>query len=66
MSSLSVVQYRTSDWSAANMYRLVYVSTAVDDLGDEDVASILDVSESNNHERYITGFLAHNGRSFMQ
>ncbi|MEO1474160.1 MAG: BLUF domain-containing protein [Pseudomonadota bacterium] len=48
------------------MYRLVYVSTAIDDLGDEDVASILDVSESNNHERYITGFLAHNGRSFMQ
>lgn len=48
------------------MYRLVYVSTAKDGLGSEDIGRILDVSQSNNHERYITGFLAHNGRSFMQ
>ncbi len=48
------------------MYRLVYVSTAVDGLSDSDMEHILNVSQSNNDERYITGFLAHNGRSFMQ
>lgn len=48
------------------MYRLVYVSTAQDHLSEADIAAILDVSQSNNHERYITGFLAHNGRHFMQ
>lgn len=48
------------------MYRLVYVSTAKSDLGPEAIGGILDVSESNNHERRITGFLAHNRRHFMQ
>ena len=48
------------------MYRLVYVSTAVDGLKDDDIESILNVSQSNNDERYVTGFLAHNGNSFMQ
>ena len=28
--------------------------------------SILEQSQSNNYERYVTGFLAHNGRVFMQ
>ena len=48
------------------MYRLVYVSTAREALSDVDIAAILDASASNNHERLITGFLAHNGRHFMQ
>ena len=48
------------------MYRLVYVSTAQEEIGQSDIADILDVSASNNHERRITGFLAHNGRHFMQ
>ena len=48
------------------MYRLVYVSTARAGLSDEDIAHILNVSQSNNYERYLTGFLAHNGQSFMQ
>lgn len=48
------------------MYRLVYVSTAREGLGTEDIGRILDVSQSNNHERYLTGFLAHNGKHFMQ
>lgn len=48
------------------MYRLVYVSTAAERLGEEEIGNILDVSESNNHERRITGFLVHNGRHFMQ
>ena len=48
------------------MYRLVYVSTAQDSVDASQIGDILDVSESNNHERMITGFLAHNGRHFMQ
>lgn len=48
------------------MYRLVYVSKAADGLADTDISDILNVSQSNNDERYITGFLAHNGQSFMQ
>lgn len=48
------------------MYRLVYVSKAADGVGDAEISNILNVSQSNNDERYITGFLAHNGRSFMQ
>ena len=48
------------------MYRLVYVSTAVEGIGQDEIGSILDISESNNHERRITGFLVHNGRHFMQ
>ncbi|WP_084417853.1 BLUF domain-containing protein [Henriciella litoralis] len=48
------------------MYRLVYVSRATEHLGDADIENILNVSQSNNDERYITGFLAHNGRAFMQ
>ena len=48
------------------MYRLVYVSTARSDLSDQEVGAILDVSQSNNYERRITGFLAHNQGHFMQ
>lgn len=48
------------------MYRLVYVSTAAEGIGPQEIGSILDVSASNNHERRITGFLVHNGRHFMQ
>ena len=48
------------------MYRLVYVSTARENLTDQDMAAILDTAQSNNHERYLTGFLAHNGANFMQ
>lgn len=48
------------------MYRLVYVSTAKDGIAASEIGDILDVSQSNNHERLITGFLAHNGRHFMQ
>lgn len=50
----------------SSLYRLIYVSEAVNDLDDAAIQDILDVSQSNNHERYITGFLAHNGRGFMQ
>lgn len=48
------------------MYRLVYVSTARKGLTDQDMASILNTAQSNNHERYLTGFLLHNGSNFMQ
>lgn len=48
------------------MYRLVYVSTAKEGIGPAAIGDILDVSVSNNDERRLTGFLAHNGRHFMQ
>ncbi len=48
------------------MYRLVYVSTAAQWLSDEDITLILDASQNNNYERFITGLLVHNGSSFMQ
>lgn len=48
------------------MYRLVYVSTAKAGISPAEIGEILDASQSNNHERLITGFLAHNGRHFMQ
>ena len=48
------------------LYRLVYVSSARRDLSDEDMMVILNTSQSNNNERFLTGFLAHNGEGFMQ
>ncbi|MGB3626214.1 MAG: BLUF domain-containing protein [Henriciella sp.] len=52
--------------TSQQIYRLVYVSTASERLGGAEIDNILNVSQSNNDERYVTGFLAHNGRSFMQ
>ncbi|MFN3313351.1 MAG: BLUF domain-containing protein [Hyphomonas sp.] len=48
------------------LFRLVYVSTARAGLTEADIEDILDASQSNNDERYITGYLVHNGPSFMQ
>lgn len=49
-----------------DLFRLIYVSTATPGLTEEDMEQILNVSQSNNEERYITGYLVHNGPSFMQ
>jgi hypothetical protein len=49
-----------------HLFRIVYVSTAVPGLGDRDIDSLLNISQSNNDERFITGYLVHNGASFMQ
>ncbi len=54
------------DSQLENLYRLVYVSIAAPGLSDEDMLTILNTSQSNNEERYVTGFLAHNGDGFMQ
>lgn len=51
---------------ASGLFRIVYVSTAVPGLTDEDMEAILNASQSNNEERYITGYLVHNGANFMQ
>ncbi|WP_018146679.1 BLUF domain-containing protein [Henriciella marina] len=48
------------------MYRLIYVSKAAESLREDDIENILHVSQSNNDERYLTGFLAQNNRAFMQ
>lgn len=49
-----------------NLFRIVYVSTAVPGLDARDIDSLLNISQSNNDERFITGYLVHNGTSFMQ
>lgn len=49
-----------------DLFRLIYVSTARSGLTDTDMLSVLNTSQSNNEERHITGYLAHNGESFMQ
>lgn len=50
----------------ADLLRLVYVSTARSGLAPADIEGILNASQSNNDERRITGYLVHNGSSFMQ
>lgn len=50
----------------SEFYRLVYVSRARPGLADTDIAAILDTSTSNNHERFITGFLTLNQDRFLQ
>ena len=54
------------DSQSSTLFRLVYVSVAAPSLREEDMLTILNTSQSNNDERYITGFLAHNGDAFMQ
>lgn len=49
-----------------DLYRLVYVSVAAPNISDADILTILNTSQSNNEERFLTGFLAHNGDGFMQ
>lgn len=49
-----------------DLFRIVYVSTAVPGLTDRDIENLLNVSQSNNDERFITGYLVHNGQAFMQ
>jgi hypothetical protein len=50
----------------AGLFRIVYVSTAQPGLTDKDIESLLNSAQSNNDERFITGYLVHNGPSFMQ
>lgn len=49
-----------------DLFRLIYVSTARPGLSDADMSSVLNASQSNNEERYITGYLVLNGENFMQ
>lgn len=49
-----------------DLFRLIYVSTARPGLSETDISSLLNTSQSNNHERRLTGYLVHNGQNFMQ
>ncbi|MGE6698655.1 BLUF domain-containing protein [Hyphomonas sp. NPDC076900] len=49
-----------------DLFRLIYVSTARPGLSEEDMLNVLNASQSNNEERYITGYLVHHGENFMQ
>ncbi|MFN7164432.1 MAG: BLUF domain-containing protein [Hyphomonas sp.] len=50
----------------AGLFRIVYVSTAQTGLTDSDIEALINSAQSNNHERFITGYLVHNGANFMQ
>ena len=46
--------------------RLIYISTARDDLEQSDLDQILLKARDRNHAEGVTGFLLYNGRNFMQ
>lgn len=48
------------------MFRLIYISTPKPEIGQADVASILDASRKNNESNDVTGLLIQDRRRFMQ
>jgi len=48
------------------MLSLIYVSTSVKLLNDEELLDILKVSRENNSGKDITGLLLYKGGNFMQ
>ena len=48
------------------MRQLVYISTGSPELTEGDVADIVEVSQRENADRGLTGFLIYNGRNFLQ
>lgn len=48
------------------MIRLIYLSTAVRDMSDDDLNDILEKSRKNNGSKDITGLLIIKGRTFLQ
>lgn len=48
------------------LFHLIYVSTAVDDLDDDGLVSLLTSSRRNNVRDHITGMLLYRGGHFMQ
>jgi len=48
------------------MLSLIYVSTAVKPLSDEELLDILKLSRENNATKEITGLLLYKGGNFMQ
>jgi hypothetical protein len=49
-----------------NLISLVYVSSAVGSLADEEILDILHASRTNNERLGITGMLLYKGGNFMQ
>ena len=48
------------------MLSLIYVSTSINLLSDDELLDILKVSRENNASKEITGMLLHKGGNFMQ
>jgi hypothetical protein len=48
------------------MYRVVYVSSAVEPFSEEELSELLNTSRRNNHKSGITGMLLYDGGNFMQ
>lgn len=48
------------------MFRVMYTSSAIRDLRDEELEDILEKSRKNNLENNVTGLLIVKGRTFLQ
>ena len=48
------------------MLSVVYVSVADPTIGEDDVASIVDIARHNNARSALTGALIYNGNNFLQ
>lgn len=48
------------------MQRIIYISTARNEISDSDIAQILDVSRLNNRRDGLTGLLIAGNRRFLQ
>jgi hypothetical protein len=48
------------------MKQIVYISTAVKPMTEEDLINILEVSKSKNHDHQITGLLLYSAGIFIQ
>src|ERR1700748_2711553 len=52
--------------SPSGIFKLVYVSSAVNPFSDEELEALLKKSRHNNEARGITGLLLYKGGNFMQ
>ena len=51
---------------ASNLQTLVYISATHEEFSRSEIASLLEVSRSNNNANDITGLLLHAGGGFIQ
>ncbi|MBC8054278.1 MAG: BLUF domain-containing protein [Sphingobacteriaceae bacterium] len=49
-----------------NLHRIVYVSTSIDLLSEQELQKILSVSRKNNAQKNITGILVYNDGNILQ
>ena len=58
--------YRKSSPGNFYMYQLLYLSTAVNLMANDELDSLLSEAKTNNHEINITGMLVYHDGCFIQ